>query len=516
MCKGLVYVTLFGLVLAISGQATAGIMVAEQLLVDLRADELPYGAVTQPWISHGTLGDFAPKGAPKVEDVGGRKAVTFNGSSYFEGPLSIPGIQGAGTRSIEVWAYNGPDFVSEETMVSWSHRGGPDGTNLGFNYGNNTTWGAVGHWGAADMPWSGVHSPAPAANNWWYLVYTYDGTTVRLYVNAEENTVRAAALNTHGPNIIRVAAQSDDAGTGVLSTVNFTGSIAEVRIHDGVLSPAAIANNFKSKPGNQTASAPLPADGQTDVPVGDALAWTAGEFAALHDVYLGTTFADVNAAGRDNPLGVLVSQDQAEAAYAPADAFEYGTTYYWRIDEVNAAPDNTIYAGSVWSFTTESYGYPIENITATASSSQGTMGPENTINGSGLNANDEHSTASTDMWMTTGGKPAWIQYEFDQAYSLYQMWVWNSNQAIESFLGFGAKAVTVEYSLDGQTWSALGDFEFAQATGTPTYTANTTVSFNGVQAKFVKLTINANWGGLAQTGLAEVRFFYAPVQAFNP
>ena len=36
-------------------------------------------------------------------------------------------------------------------------------------------------------------------------------------------------------------------------------------------------------------------------------------------------------------------------------------------------------------------------------------------------------------------------------------------------------------------------------------------------AKFVKLTINSNWGGIApQTGLSEVRFFYVPVQAFYP
>ncbi|MBN2312535.1 MAG: hypothetical protein JXM79_01310, partial [Sedimentisphaerales bacterium] len=27
-----------------------------------------------------------------------------------------------------------------------------------------------------------------------------------------------------------------------------------------------------------------------------------------------------------------------------------GTTYYWRIDEVNAPPDETVYKGEVWSF----------------------------------------------------------------------------------------------------------------------------------------------------------------------
>ncbi|MCX5644264.1 MAG: LamG domain-containing protein, partial [Phycisphaerae bacterium] len=55
------------------------------------------------------------------------------------------------------------------------------------------------------------------------------------------------------------------------------------------------------------------------------------------------------------------------------------------------------------------------------------------------------------------------------------------------------------------------------ATGLPGYAANTTVNLGGVMAKYVKLTINANWGGVApQTGLSEVRFSYVPVQAFGP
>ena len=63
---------------------------------------------------------------------------------------------------------------------------------------------------------------------------------------------------------------------------------------------------------------------------------------------------------------------------------------------------------------------------------------------------------------------------------------------IEAFIGFGAKNVTIEYSTDGATWTTLeGVPEFARATGSATYTANTTVDFGGVMAKFVKLTINA-------------------------
>jgi hypothetical protein len=96
--------------------------------------------------------------------------------------------------------------------------------------------------------------------------------------------------------------------------------------------------------------------------------------------------------------------------------------------------------------------------------------------------------------------------------------VWNSNQTMEPFLGFGAKDVKVEYSTDGTSWTALaGVPQFARAPGTTGYAANTTVSFGGVMAKFVKLTITSTWGGMgAITGLSEVRFSYVPLQARMP
>jgi hypothetical protein len=52
--------------------------------------------------------------------------------------------------------------------------------------------------------------------------------------------------------------------------------------------------------------------------------------------------------------------------------------------------------------------------------------------------------------------------------------------------------------------------EFAKASGKPDYVHNTTVSFAGVSAKYVKLTIEKNWGVAPPTGLSEVRFFYIP------
>ena len=227
--------------------AAADLIVAEELLVDLRAEDLSFGSAVTTWPNRGTLGAFTAFGTPVVETVGGMKCVTFDGSSWFTGPASIPGIEGAGTRSMEVWAYN-PSMPGEETLLSWAHRGGPEGSNMAFNYGNDSRWGAVGHWGGDthDIGWWGSHSPAPAANTWWHLAYTYDGTAARVYVDGAEESVRdPIALNTHGGTPVRVAAQADETGEGVDGTFNFTGSIAEVRIHDGVLTQEEILNNSK-------------------------------------------------------------------------------------------------------------------------------------------------------------------------------------------------------------------------------------------------------------------------------
>jgi hypothetical protein len=217
-------------------------------------------------------------------------------------------------------------------------------------------------------------------------------------------------------------------------------------------------------------------------------------------------------------LGVLVSQAQDANSYVP-DRLEFGQTYYWRVDEVNGAPDHTIFKGDLWSFTTELFAYPIEDVMATSNGvSEPDEGPGNTVNGSGLNAYDQHSTESGDMWLATpaGEEPLSIQFEFDRVHKLHEMLVWNYNVQFELMLGFGFRDVTVEYSENGADWTPLGDVTLNQATATAAYTANTAVSFGGVAAQYVKLTANSGYGQMGQFGLSEVRFMFIPAQAREP
>jgi len=164
--------------------------------------------------------------------------------------------------------------------------------------------------------------------------------------------------------------------------------------------------------------------------------------------------------------------------------------------------------------------YEVPNIIATASSSlNADSGPQKTVDGSGVDALDQHDTRIASMWVSAGGQqpPVWIHYEFGAVYKLDQMWIWNSNSDLESFVGFGVKTATIEYSVDGIAWTTLADVpEFARAPGTTDYVYNTAVDFGGVAARFVRITCTGSWGGGGQCGLSEVRFFYLPVSARDP
>ncbi|MHC4439478.1 MAG: discoidin domain-containing protein, partial [Planctomycetota bacterium] len=206
---------------------------------------------------------------------------------------------------------------------------------------------------------------------------------------------------------------------------------------------------------------PNPASGSADVLRDVVVSWTPGLFAQKHDVYFGANPDNVTNASRTNPLDVLVAEGQDANNY-DFGRLEFGQTYFWRIDEVNAPYAPKIFKGNIWSFTVEPFAYPIpgESITATASSQQSNQEPEKTIDGSGLDPNDLHSADPKTMWISEAGNPgsAWIQYEFDKPYKLHEMLVWNYNGNSILTL-YGLKEVTIEYSTLGENLTVNPSFE---------------------------------------------------------
>ncbi len=94
------------------------------------------------------------------------------------------------------------------------------------------------------------------------------------------------------------------------------------------------------------AFAPTPADGAIFVePNRPELSWTGGTKAVTHEVYFST---DQTAVENGDPAAF---QGSSLLLSWTAPALEKGTTYYWRVDEVES-DGTTKYAGAVWSFET--------------------------------------------------------------------------------------------------------------------------------------------------------------------
>jgi hypothetical protein len=113
---------------------------------------------------------------------------------------------------------------------------------------------------------------------------------------------------------------------------------------------AGIAPSLASPP--VKATAPVPADGAYLKETWGNFSWTPGVLALSHDVYLGENYDDVNGGAEGTFRG-----NQAPTFFvAGFPGFPYpdglipGTTYYWRIDEVNDTEPNSPWKGDVWSF----------------------------------------------------------------------------------------------------------------------------------------------------------------------
>jgi len=163
-------------------------------------------------------------------------------------------------------------------------------------------------------------------------------------------------------------------------TSDISSVIAEIVAQDGWAAGNALAIIISDDPvtpsvGNRTAESgagpvspllhveytslfaynPDPADGSVYEDTWASLSWLPGETAATHDVYFSDNSDDVL-----NGTGDAFRVNQASTFYIVGfpgypfpDGLIPGTTYYWRIDEVEA-DGSTKYTGDVWSFTVPS------------------------------------------------------------------------------------------------------------------------------------------------------------------
>jgi len=98
---------------------------------------------------------------------------------------------------------------------------------------------------------------------------------------------------------------------------------------------------------------PNPPDGVVIRDKFASISWSAGAFAASHDVYFGEIYDDVAAGTGDTFRGNydLTYFVAGIPGYTYPDGLVPGTTYYWRIDEANDLHPDSPFVGDVWSFT---------------------------------------------------------------------------------------------------------------------------------------------------------------------
>ncbi|HUU17598.1 MAG TPA: LamG domain-containing protein [Sedimentisphaerales bacterium] len=275
-------------------------------------------------------------------------ALEFNGSSsYIEfatgESMKIPHftfMAWFNTRKLDGYGHifqTGNDWDDMAGCVFRVHQEGYAQSALAFGPGNTATW---------------LNGPALEADTWYHMVLTYDGTTATLYldgVNVASGDGQGEIMYDDQP--VRIGVLSNTIGSA------FDGFIDEVALFDVALEAedveAIMNNGLAGVLGDQPlASRPNPKDGSLILDTWVNLSWSPGDFAVSHDIYMGENFDDVN----NGIESTFVGNQEGTFIVAGFPGFPMpeglvpGTTYYWRIDEVNEAESNSPWKGDIWSF----------------------------------------------------------------------------------------------------------------------------------------------------------------------
>ncbi len=266
------------------------------------------------------------------------QAMEFHGDPDYVNIDGYKGLLGGHAFSITAWIKT--DGNGE--IVGWGNNTGTERIEFRINdYRLRTEHGSGSRQGDTFV----------SDNEWHHVALTVEENAtisypeVILYLDGEDDTrsgTDSDAFNIVENFDVKIALRYNGSDRW------FIGLIDDVRIYDRVLS----ADEIKNLAIPPTASKPSPADGVIHPETGVSLSWSPGADTISHDVYFGDNFDDVNAGAEDAFQG-----NQAETSFTVGfsgfpypDGLVLGTTYYWRIDEVNDADPNSPWKGDVWSF----------------------------------------------------------------------------------------------------------------------------------------------------------------------
>ncbi|TKJ33646.1 MAG: hypothetical protein CEE38_19865, partial [Planctomycetes bacterium B3_Pla] len=191
-----------------------------------------------------------------------------------------------------------------------------------------------------------TYPPTITDDEWHHIAYTRDGTSAFAYTDGELVGTETPSGDPAGQARWSVGQEWDGSPSDF-----FQGTVDDIKFFNHPLTQDEILGAMAGE-GFPKAGRPEPADGAFIEDTWVNVGWRAGDFAVSHDVYLGENFDDVS-----NGTGDTFRVNQAATDYIIGfpgfpfpDGLVPGTTYYWRIDEVNDADPNSPWKGDVWSF----------------------------------------------------------------------------------------------------------------------------------------------------------------------
>ncbi|MFC1766311.1 LamG domain-containing protein, partial [Planctomycetota bacterium] len=271
------------------------------------------------------------------------------GSALAAGYVQVPASSWASIDeqvSVACWVFGNPDILLEKNSIlcyASDDPGGSGGYLFDPRFMINKIRYTTGETMANPRGWDRTQmKDVPAdifAGQWRHWVFTKDTRS------GEQNVYLDGKLFDAGGGLRSLA------GVQYFSISHpqypFQGRIDDFRLYNRALSLAEINALL---PRQLTAFDPIPADGSKDVDsFANTLSWSPGETANQHKVYINT---DPNL----GPEQLYATTTEATVTYEEffgldIASFDFGVTYYWRVDEVEA-DGTTIHEGPLWSFTT--------------------------------------------------------------------------------------------------------------------------------------------------------------------
>jgi len=184
---------------------------------------------------------------------------------------------------------------------------------------------------------------------WIHGAIWWDGTDMKVFKNGAE----VGTLAKGGTSVAVDPAVQAAIGNQPIGAENrpFDGIVDDVRIYTKALTLMELQEVMAGPPA-PLAAGPDPADGAILEQDWANLSWQPGTWAVSHDVYFGTSFEDVDQGAEGTFIGNTTSTFQVVGfpGFPAPEGLQPGTTYYWRVDEVNPDNPDSPWKGVVWSF----------------------------------------------------------------------------------------------------------------------------------------------------------------------